>query len=62
MESWASGALTFSHAARLVESIVWARMPSRPPAAIWFRISASSGETISAGPAPRSRSRAVARK
>ena len=53
---------TSSHASRLVELIVCARIPSRSAAAIWLRISASSGETISAGPAPCSRSSAVARK
>ena len=60
--SSASSARTSSHASRLVELTVSARMPSRSAAAIWLRISASSGETISAGPAPRSRSSAVARK
>jgi hypothetical protein len=53
---------TSAQASRLVELIVWARIPSRSAAAIWLRISASSGETISAGPAPRSRSSAVAMK
>ena len=36
----------------LVELIVTARMPARSAAAIWLRISASSGETITVGPAP----------
>src|SRR5919107_1223529 len=53
--SSASSARTSSHASRLVELIVCARIPSRSAAAIWLRISANSGETISAGPAPRSR-------
>ena len=60
--SSASSSRTSSHASRLVELIVCARMPSRSAAAIWLRISASSGETISAGPAPCSRSSAVATK
>ena len=60
--SSASRSRTSSHSSRFVELIVRARMPSRSAAAIWLRISASSGETISAGPAPRSRSSAVARK
>ena len=42
--------------------IVCARSPSRSAAAIWLRISASSGLTISVGPAPASRSSAVATK
>src|SRR4051812_4377631 len=60
--SSASSARTSFQASRLVELIVCARIPSREAAAIWLRISASSGETISVGPAPRSRSSAVARK
>ena len=60
--SASSSARTSSHASRLVELIVCARIPSRSAAAIWLRISASSGETISAGPAPRSRSSAAAMK
>ncbi len=36
----------------LVELIVTARIPARSAAAIWLRISASSGETITVGPAP----------
>jgi hypothetical protein len=60
--SSASRSRTSSHASRLVELIVSALMPSRSAAAIWLRISASSGDTISAGPAPRSRSSAAARK
>ena len=36
----------------LVELIVTARMPARSAAAIWLRISASSGLTITVGPAP----------
>ena len=46
----------------LVELIVTARMPARSAAAIWLRISASSGETITVGPAPSARSSAVATK
>ena len=41
-----------SHCSTLVELIVTARMPARSAAAIWLRISASSGETITVGPAP----------
>ena len=44
------------------ELTVAARMPARSAAAIWLRISASSGETMTVAPAPRSRSRAVAMK
>ena len=51
-----------SHCSRLVELMVTARMPARSAAAIWLRISASSGETITVGPAPASRSRRVATK
>ncbi len=47
---------------RLVELIVAARMPSRAAASIWLRISASSGEMITVGPAPSPRNRAVATK
>ena len=39
-----------------------ARIPARAAASIWFRISASSGDTITVGPAPRARNSAVARK
>ncbi len=60
--SAASSARTSSHSERFVELIVCARSPSRSAAAIWLRISASSGETISVGPAPASRSRRVATK
>ncbi|MDX6680641.1 MAG: ATP-dependent helicase RecQ [Solirubrobacteraceae bacterium] len=51
-----------SQASRFVELTVCARMPSRWAAAIWLRMSASSGETMSVGPAPRSRRRAGATK
>ncbi len=60
--SASSSSRTSDQASRLVELIVCARMPSRSAAAIWLRISASSGETISVGPAPRERSSAVATK
>jgi hypothetical protein len=53
---------TGSHCSMLVELIVTARMPARSAAAIWLRISASSGETITVGPAPCSRSSRVATK
>jgi hypothetical protein len=36
--------------------------PERAAAASWLRMSASSGLTMSVGPAPRSRSSAVATK
>ena len=51
-----SPALTASwigcHCSMLVELIVAARIPARSAAAIWLRISASSGVTITVGPAP----------
>jgi hypothetical protein len=46
----------------LVELMVTARMPARSAAAIWLRISASSGETITVGPLPSVRSSSVATK
>jgi len=46
----------------LSELMVAARTPIRSAAAIWFRISASSGEINNAGPAPASRSNLVAMK
>ena len=48
MSSW-----TCCHCSMLVELMVTARMPARSAAAIWLRISASSGEMITVGPAPR---------
>ena len=60
--SAASSSCTSAHASRLVELTVCARIPIRSAAATWLRISASSGETISVGPAPASRPSAVARK
>ena len=51
-----------SHCSMLVELIVTARMPARSAAAIWLRIRASSGETITVGPAPSARSSRVATK
>lgn len=45
----------------LAEFIVTARMPARV-AAIWSRMSESSGETMIVGPAPLARSSAVATK
>ena len=53
---------TSCHCSMLVELMVTARMPARWAAAIWLRISASSGETITVGPAPPARSSAVATK
>jgi hypothetical protein len=46
----------------LAELTVTARMPARSAASIWLRIRASSGDTITVGPAPAARSRAVATK
>ena len=60
--SASSSERTSAQASRFVELTVWARIPSRSAAWIWLRISASSGETISVGPAPASRPSAVARK
>ena len=51
-----------SHSSTLVELTVTARMPARSAAATWLRISASSGETITVGPPPASRSSRVATK
>ena len=47
-------ASTSVHFAMLSELIVAARTPIRSAAAIWFRISASNGETNKAGPHPAS--------
>ena len=60
--SASSSARTASQSSRLVELTVTARMPSRCAAAIWLRISASSGLMSTVGPAPARRSSAVARK
>jgi hypothetical protein len=51
-----------SHSSWLAELIVRARMPARAAASTWLRMSASSGDTITVGPAPSARSRAVATK
>ena len=51
-----------SQSSMLVELMVTAWMPARSAAAIWLRISASSGETITVGPAPSARSSRVATK
>ena len=51
-----------SQSSMLVELMVTARMPARSAAAIWLRIRASSGETITVGPAPWARSSSVATK
>ncbi len=51
-----------SHSSRLAELIVRAWMPARSAASTWLRIRASSGDTMTVGPAPRSRSSAVATK
>ena len=52
----------WSHSWVLAELIVRAWIPARPAASTWLRISASSGDTITVGPAPRARSSAVATK
>jgi hypothetical protein len=39
-------------ASGLVELMVTARMPARSAAAIWLRIRASSGDTMTVGPEP----------
>ena len=52
--------ITSSQSSTLVELTVAARSPARAAAAIWSRISASSGETTRVGPPPASRSAAVA--
>ena len=44
------------------ELMVAARTPARPAASTWLRINASSGETISAGPAPARRCSSAAMK
>jgi hypothetical protein len=51
---------TPDHSSTLVELMVAARSPAREAAAIWSRISASSGDTTSVGPFPSSRSAVVA--
>jgi hypothetical protein len=58
----ASLASTAAQSSMLSELIVAARTPIRSAAAIWLRISASSGEINNAGPAPASRSNLVAMK
>ena len=58
----ATAAWISSHCSTLVELMVTARMPARSAAAIWLRIRASSGETITVGPAPCARSSRVATK
>ena len=58
----ASAASTRSHSSVFAELIVWAVIPARAAASTWLRISASSGDTISVGPAPWARSRPVATK
>ena len=53
---------TGTHPSRLALLIVDACTPARSAIKIWLRISASSGEIRSVGPAPPSRSRRVAMK
>jgi hypothetical protein len=51
---------TADHSSMLEELRVAARSPAREAAATWSRISDSSGETTSVGPAPSERRTAVA--
>ena len=51
---------TSAQSSALAEFIVTARIPARSAADTWSRIRASSGDTITVGPAPAARSRAVA--
>ena len=51
-----------SHSCVFAEFTVTAWIPARSAASIWLRIRASSGETITDGPAPLARSSAVAVK
>src|SRR5690625_3352540 len=60
--SAASCSRTAAHSSALAELMVTALIPARWAAAIWSRISASSGETITVGPAPAARRSAVATK
>ena len=62
ISSLASRSAIGSKSSGFVELIVSARTPMRSAISIWLRISASSGETSSVGPAPRSRSSFVAMK
>jgi hypothetical protein len=57
-----TSAVISAHSSRLAELMVRAAIPARAAASTWLRIRASSGETISVGPAPLARSRAVAMK
>ena len=54
---WGKSAVYFPATA-----LLRARMPARIAASTWLRMSASSGDTITVGPAPRARSIAVALK
>ncbi len=58
----ATRAATSSHSVTLEELMVSALIPARRAASTWLRISDRSGETITVGPAPCSRSRDVAMK
>lgn len=58
----ATWAWTSSHSSGLAELMVRAEIPARAAASTWLRMRASSGETITVGPAPRARSSAVATK
>ncbi len=61
-ESVRSASRTSSHSVALDEFMVTARIPARSAAPIWSRISASSGETMSVGPAPSARRSIVVTK
>jgi hypothetical protein len=58
----ATSAWISSHSCGLAELIVRAWMPAREAESTWLRMRASSGETITVGPAPAERSSAVAMK
>jgi hypothetical protein len=51
-----------SHSSAFAELMVRTWIPARAAASTWLRISAGSGETITVGPLPRSRSMPVAAK
>ena len=58
----ATSSYTAVHSSTLLLLTVTARMPAREAAATWLRMSASSGLTMTVGPAPCARSSAVATK
>ncbi len=58
----ATESCTCCHSSVFAELMVIACTPARAAASTWLRISASSGDTITVGPSPSSRSNAVAMK